>query len=62
MIKSGNRKNKEIYTVVKVFHGIAETVCNFKHLKNAQQHLKQLKKAQNSDEDDVQIFGNKIID
>ena len=60
MIK--NRSNKQIYTVVEVFRGIAEAAYSFRRLKDAERYLKQLKKERNLDEDDVQIFENEIID
>lgn len=61
MIKSENRANKKIYTVVEVFRGIAEATYSFGHLKDAQRHLKQFRKERNLDEDDAQIFENEIV-
>lgn len=62
MIKSGNKINKRVYTVVEVFQGVAETAYSFRHRKDAWQHLKKLEREKNLDEDDVQIFENNIVD
>lgn len=62
MIKSKNTTSKGVYTVVRVFRGVAESAQSFKRHKDALHCLKQFRKELNPDEDDVQIFENDIID
>lgn len=62
MTKSENRINKQIYTVVAVFRGVAEAVYTFRYYKDARRYLNELKRGRNLDEDDAQIFENNIID
>lgn len=62
MIKNENIAHRRIYTVVSVSCGVAENAYNFKRHKDALRYLKQFKKERNLDEDDVQIFGNEIVD
>ncbi|MEK7541818.1 MAG: hypothetical protein AAB533_03150 [Patescibacteria group bacterium] len=54
------QESRKIYTVVEVISGVADAVYPFKHLKNAQQFFKNLKKKHNSDENDIQIFESSI--
>ena len=56
-----NIASKGIYTVVTVSRGVAENARSFKQHKDALRYLKQFKKERNLDEDDVQIFENKIV-
>lgn len=61
MIVNKNEASKEIYTVVKVFRGLAEATYSFRNLEYAERCLRKLKKDFNPDDSDVQIFENKII-
>lgn len=59
--KNENRSSQQIYTVVAVSCGVAESTRSFEYYKDALLYLKELKRGRNLDEDDVQIFENDII-
>jgi hypothetical protein len=46
----------KLYTVVEVWRGIAAGARNFNRLKNAQNHMRRLRRGRNLAEDDVQLF------
>ena len=49
-----------IYTVVDVMSGVGVGAKSFCNLKNAQTHLRRLRKGRNLDRDDVQLFGDTV--
>ncbi|MGA3326230.1 MAG: hypothetical protein ABSF45_17300 [Terriglobia bacterium] len=54
MIRS--KTKLQIYTVVDVWRGIAVGATNFRRLRNAQKHVRRLRRHRNMMEDDVKLF------
>jgi hypothetical protein len=49
-------KKLTIYTVVEVWRGIAQGAKNFKRLRDAKNHMQQVRVRQNPMEDEVALF------
>lgn len=50
-----------VYTVVEVMSGVAVGAKRFPSLKRAQTYLKKLRQGRNLEEDDVQLFEDKLV-
>jgi len=50
----------QVYTVVDVWRGIAVGATNFRRLRNAQKHVRRLRRHRNMMEDDVKLFETTI--
>lgn len=50
----------KLYTVVEVWRGIAASAKNFTRLRNAENHMRRLRKGRNLAEDDVQLFESSV--
>ncbi len=50
-----------VYTVVEVMSGVAVGAKSFPSLKRAQTYLKKLRQGRNLEEDDVQLFEDKLV-
>ena len=53
-------REARIFTVVDVVCGVAQGVRNFRELKQARLHAKQLREGRDLQEDDIQIFETAI--